>query len=336
MSLSEQEQGIVERLKVLQGRDLGEIGRRSDLGSSFHLEDAIPAAKRVQELFREVPAESYSYLSGQLRQSVNQAVEQFENELAALDEFDPAKVENPASVRESRIQSVRDGYERKFNQLHSVISYAASRRTDLSALDREARRNMEALAERVQSFEEGMERIKEEASSTLELVKKAAEEQGVSQQAIFFKAIADEEAKATERWLKITMFFGGAVTLLAIVGLFSQQIPGLRYTEDMPIAVYLAQKAVFFGVAIFGLYTCVRNYFAHKHNTAVNRQRHTALQTYRVLAEAARTDADRDVVLTQAAACIFHPQDTGFVRTSDHGFNGQSIIEILRSNGSPH
>ncbi|MBE9064962.1 hypothetical protein, partial [cf. Phormidesmis sp. LEGE 11477] len=84
-------------------------------------------------------------------------------------------------------------------------------------------------------------------------------------------------------------------------------------------------------VLLYALYACARNYFSHKHNAVVNRQRQTALQTYRALAEAARSDADRDVVLTHAAACIFQPQDTGFVRgRGDSASGGQSIIEVLR------
>ncbi|WP_417483918.1 hypothetical protein [Maricaulis salignorans] len=336
MAISKEE--LPGRLKEAQDWDLTALGRRSELGSSFHLEDAVAPAVRTQSLLKEVPLDLLSSISNTMRGQVERAVEAFEQEVKQLDDFDPAAVENAPGVRQERINAILNGYEKKFDLLYPVISYASSRRTDLSALDREARRNMDALKEHMDTFSKETEKIQTEAEQTLELVKQAAEEQGVSQQALYFKTIADDQDNRTTDWLKFTVAAGAFVFLFAIAGVAAPHWAWLNwfsYQSSEPIAVYLAGKAVLFAVLLFGLYTCARNYFAHKHNAVVNRQRQTALQTFRVLADAARSDADRDVILTHAAACIFQPQDTGFVRASgDGGGAGQSVVEILRGSGT--
>lgn len=328
---------LSERLKAMQETDLSNIGRRDDLGAHFHLDDARPGAERTQSLLKEVPLDLLSVISDSMRNQVAAAVDAFERELGGLAEFDPTNIENAAGARTNLINSVNSGFEQKFNQLHPIIAYASSRRTDLSALDREARKNMTALDARVNQFDEDMQAVRKEADELLEAVKQAAEEQGVSQQAHFFKTIADDQDTRAKFWLKMTVGAGGVVFLFAMIGIVAPHIGWLNwfaYEPSQPIAIYLAAKAVFFIALIFGLYSCARNFFAHKHNALINRQRQTALQTFRVLADAARNDADRDVILTHAAACIFQPQDTGFVRSANEVHAGQSVIEIMRGSSS--
>jgi hypothetical protein len=57
-----------------------------------------------------------------------------------------------------------------------------------------------------------------------------------------------------------------------------------------------------------------RNFLAHVHNGIVNRHRQNALLTFKAMTEAGASPAARDIVLGQAAACIYAPQETGYTK----------------------
>jgi hypothetical protein len=102
------------------------------------------------------------------------------------------------------------------------------------------------------------------------------------------------------------------------------------YNSNEPIVIYLSSKALLFALVIFFLYTSARNFNAHKHNATINRHREAAIKSFQAVAEGA-IDGDRSIILTQAAAGIFHPQDTGYLRGSKESGAGASVIEVLRN-----
>jgi hypothetical protein len=78
------------------------------------------------------------------------------------------------------------------------------------------------------------------------------------------------------------------------------------------------------------LYLCAKNFISHKHNAIINRHRQNALLTYTALVEAAGDTPNREVILVQAAACIFSPQGTGYTSESIPPPPGaQSVIEFF-------
>jgi type II secretory pathway pseudopilin PulG len=91
-------------------------------------------------------------------------------------------------------------------------------------------------------------------------------------------------------------------------------------------------KILIFGVIAYMLVLCARNFLSHTHNAIVNKQRQNALMTFKELADAARDEESKDVVLTHAAACIFAPQDTGYGRqaATSAGTSTPSIFGTLQ------
>ena len=67
---------------------------------------------------------------------------------------------------------------------------------------------------------------------------------------------------------------------------------------------------------------CARNFLSHTHNAIVNKHRQNALLTFKSLAGAAGNNSNQDIILTQAAACIFSPQDTGYTKHTSETSSG--------------
>lgn len=101
----------------------------------------------------------------------------------------------------------------------------------------------------------------------------------------------------------------------AIASLFLHEIPGLQTTDAYRTAQIAVSKVLIFGVIAYMLLLCARNFLSHKHNEVVNRHRQNALATFTALAEATSDAASSDIVLSHAAACIFSPQDSGYIKT---------------------
>ena len=60
----------------------------------------------------------------------------------------------------------------------------------------------------------------------------------------------------------------------------------------------------------------------------INKHRQNALQTFRTLVEAGTSNHAQDIVLTQAAQCIFSPQDSGYVKRNSDNANSLNILPI--------
>jgi len=71
-----------------------------------------------------------------------------------------------------------------------------------------------------------------------------------------------------------------------------------------------------------------RNYLANRHNAVINRHRQNALATYEALLKAAGQEANRDIVLTKAADCIFSAQPTGFGKSDGADGGSLSLVNV--------
>ena len=168
--------------------------------------------------------------------------------------------------------------------------------------------------------------VLDQAKNALEEARKVAAEHGVSKQAAYFAEEADFHQTEQKKWFKGAI--GAAVVLIAtiFVGLFY-----LTPAEDSSTSVYfqfIIAKILLFSTVAYALFFCVKNYMAHRHNYVVNKHRQNALQTFRTLVEAGTSDHAQDIVLTQAAQCIFSPQDSGYVKRNSNDQNSLNILPI--------
>lgn len=155
-----------------------------------------------------------------------------------------------------------------------------------------------------------------------------AAEQGVSQQASYFKVEADKHDQLAADWEGYTIKVSVGLAIYAL----ATAVLAMLYAPENPYQAvqFGLSKVLIFAVIAYMLFHCARTTQAHRHNAVVNRHRENALLTFNSLAAAASADESRDIVLTAAAGCIFSPQDSGYNKLgSSSSGSPVQIIEAL-------
>ena len=116
----------------------------------------------------------------------------------------------------------------------------------------------------------------------------------------------------------------------SLASLYLHKLPWLEPSSAYDTLQIGVSKVLIFAVISYMLYLCARNFMSHKHNAIVDRHRQNALMTYKALVDAAGDTPNREVILVQAAACIFGPQGTGYTHdTIPPPPGAQSVVEFL-------
>lgn len=312
-------------LERMQNFDVATLPRVDVLGTALNFTDAVDPATRLIDLYRQLPMEVLDQLPNNFLRTIQQQADNDFNLLDAILNFESGMSK---AERDTRINSLRQAYDPTFQQLHAFISYSVRKSTDFSKLEREARSLIQHVTDRASELQQELEKRKKEADAVLQAVRKVAEEQGVSQQAIYFKNEADNHEKESTVWLKRTVWLTIGLTVYAAVTLFLHQIPILAPTNLYETAQLVASKVLIFVTISYFLILSAKNYVAHRHNSVVNRHRQNALATYTALVKAAGEEATRDVVLAKAADCIFSAQSTGFAKTEGGDGGSLSLVNV--------
>lgn len=329
MSQDAERQKYIEQskksLERMQGFDVTTLPRVDVLGTALNFTDAVDPATRLIDLYRQLPGEVLDQLPNNFLRTIQQQADNDFNLLDAILKFEPGM---PKAERDARIIHVTQAYDPTFQQLHPLISYAVRKSTDFSKLEREARSLIQNVTDRATELQHELEKRKKDADAILQAVRKVAEEQGVSQQAIYFKNEADSHDRESAIWLKRTVWLTVGLTVYAAATLVLHKIPFLVPGNLYDTIQLAASKILIFVTISYFLILSAKNYVAHRHNSVVNRHRQNALATYTALVKAGGEEASRDVVLAKAADCIFSPQSTGFARTEGGEGGSLSLVNV--------
>jgi hypothetical protein len=237
---------------------------------------------------------------------------------------------NAVGVRASLLDQASKSYDLAFSVLWQFVAFAVATATDTSVIEARARATLQAVEDRSGKLTADLEARNKAAQQILDHIQKVAAEQGVSQQAHFFKSRADEHETEAKTWAKATILLSAVISAFAVFSALAFKIDWLRPQSSLDAAELLTGKVLLFLTLGTLLALCAKNFLAHKHNSILNRHRQTALQTYRVLVDSASSSGSQDIVLAQAAACIFGPQDTGFSKEGgDSSPGSRSVLELL-------
>ena len=310
----------------LQEFDVSQLPRKDILGEALHFGEAVEPAQRLVDLFSQLSPDTLADLGKTQLDQVTQLVDSCLKLFKQVLQFD---VSQAHSQRLEFIQQIQDSYQRAFSILHPLIGYSLHKTTDFERLKSETRTRLQRFKDDADSIKGEINNLKSEADNILELIRDTAAEQGVTQQAIYFKTEADQNQKDAKAWKWGTIILACMLGGYAVFSLFAHKLPllGIENTYD---AVQLAiSKVLIFTVISYMLYLSTKNFLSHKHNAVVNRHRQNALQTYTTLVEASGDSQTRDAVLLHAAACIYSPQPTGYSGGSGDSQGATSVIELM-------
>lgn len=304
------------------------------LGSSA-FSQVVEPAKDVISLFQQLPAATLDYLpQSQLKavkDSSNSLYQMFE-EILSFD-VDQGDVKNR---RNNQVANVVGAYEASFRQLHPIISYSVARTVDFNRLEQEGRAAVQGINDQTSALMSDLEEQKKSAESILEEVRQAAAEQGVSQQASYFKDEADHHKAESEFWRTATIVMATCVGFYGVATLFFHKVPFLTPSNTYETIQMTVGKVLIFFVLAYMLSLCAKNFLSNRHNEIVNRHRQNALMTYKALVDATVTPEARDVILNHAASSVYRLHDTGYTKAADSsGSSSSSVVEMLPRTSLP-
>lgn len=329
---TEAEKEALEKAKSsltrMQEFDVDSLPREAELGNIYSFNDAVEPASRLVELFKRLSPEAlYDFGATQLSALQGQTDACF-NLFDSVLTFD-AKQTDAHNVQQQLIKKITGAYQAAFNVMLPLVGYSLYKSADFQRLDSEARAALQKIKDDANEITVGLEQQKTDAESALEAIRTVAAEQGVTQQAIYFKDEADKNDTDAETWrertIKIAWLLGG----YAVLSIGIHKIPFLSPTNSYETVQMAVSKILIFSVISFVLYLSARNFLSHKHNAVVNRHRQNALMTYMALVEAGENQQASDAVLVHAASCIYAPQPTGYAGVGADSQGATSVIELL-------
>lgn len=318
-----------ESLKRVQGFKPATLSREDDLGKQMSFFEAVKPAEAIIAVYKRIPLSALpDFADSQLNAIQTHANADFSIFKQILD-FD-ATASGAAGTRTSLLEQIRVRRDQLFEQVWHFVAYSVARATDTSVLETQARATIQSIEDQSAKLTEQLKQAKTDADAALTAIRAVASEQGVSQQATYFKEEAENQDTLAATWLTYTYRFAFAVGGFAVLSLILHKLPWIRPENGTEAFQLITSKILIFAVLGFMLVLSARNYATHKHNSVVNRHRQNALLTYRALVAAAAGQGTEDIVLAHAASCIFSPQETGFAQGRGEGNSGsKSVLELL-------
>ena len=318
-----------ESLRRIQQFDPNSLPREEELGRDLSFQEVVPAARRLLGLYEQISLTVLDDFPESHLNSLKSQADADYNRFSEILKFSPRQ-DNAFNVRNSLIQQIEQAYQGTFNQLQPMISYSTSKSADFKRLETEARAMLQNITDKANELTKKLEEDKKISAQILEDIRKVAAEQGVSQQATYFRDAAKEHENDAVNWQKRTIWLSIILGVYAVLTIGIHKIPWIK-PEDLYQAVQLViSKVLIFAVLSYVLYLSTKNYLAQKHNAVINKHRQNALMTYEALVNAAKETPNREIILTHASACIFAPQPTGYTGgQSPEGPVAKSVVELL-------
>lgn len=270
----------------------------------------VRSVKRLQDLYLRVDLEALPYLPVNHIDTLQVHTETSRRAFAEAVEIIGKVVRTITPGNDSKID---DAYEASFNTIVTITSYQLSS-PNFGNLEKRAEETVARIETTAAKIIEDAKKASEKAESILQKVRETAVETGVTQHAGVFQDEANDSKKYAKWWL------AACLLPLAAFALFfaALTLPNTEKTGE--VVLFVATRLAAFSVLAYALFFCVKNYAAHRHNYVVNKHRHNALRTYRALVESSVTGEMHDIVLMQAAKCIYEQRDSVYAK-NDSGNN---------------
>jgi hypothetical protein len=319
-----------EALNRIHEFDPRTLSRQEDLGRKLNFADVVAPAGKLISLYRQLSLDTLNELPDNQLNAVKKIAAADYNRFNEVMSFE-IEGENATGRRDTLINQIAGSYQGTFDQLQPIISYGMTRAVDFQKMENDARATIQSIKDQASGITDDLENRKSEVERILEEVRKVAAEQGVSQQARYFKDESDRHAEAAETWRKRTGRIAILLGIYSIAALFLHKIPLLVPTDVYQSAQLITGKVLVFAVFGYMLFLSARNFLSHEHNMIINKHRQNALMTFKALVDAADTEEHSDIVLLHAAQCIFAPQETGYAKQDgNRGTAPLPMFDLMR------
>lgn len=327
---------FLDRAKRVADMSPEALSRREELGSQLYFSKVPIIVSSLQKMIRLVGAPSEVLVPNTVWREAADNLSLFVKQVQEVQKFSPSG-SNPSIERDQIEGGLENIYRDVFVPLSLIISA-----TNISSLSGEIDRHLlemqnswskrmdDSDAESREKIDQIYRHLTNELNSNIDAARESADsikllleetrnraaEVVTSKEAMHFANASAEFKDSASRWLVAVIVSTICLISLAVIAIivaFSGAYQSMDASSSVQVGI---SKLFLFGV--FGYVTAqsAKNFFAAKHNEAVNKHRQNAILAYRALVEATGSPEHRDVVLTHAAAAVFSPQDTAYVRSS--------------------
>ena len=247
--------------------------------------------------------------------------------------FNFERLDDPQTKHAEIMADIRSACVDSIDRLMVYVHHGTQKLQELQTLRSALRKQLDQAHSATKPLEEQVKEAQDEIKGQIAQFWETASSMKVSTQAAYFEAEGKKHAFASYFWM-VAAFL--AMSLLVTYALYGDELLPVDFSGKTGGALtYAITRTMFTRVLVFtvlgyALFFCARNYAAHRHNVIVNRHRQNALNTYTALVEANATPENRDIVLAQAARCIFAPQESGYARGGGTESGGMSVFETIR------
>ncbi len=336
MALSPDEEAKLKNLKenlaVLLHRSPEELIQEDRLGSELCFRTGVPQFQKALFLFSSLSEADLSQVPSSMLTNIDNAIKEATSVFSSIMDFSP-DTSNPRHARDTLINTVTQKYEEWFKTISPIIAFCIREGTDFQAIQAKANDILHQIEDLQINAEETSASLLKSTEETLEKVRQAAAEVGVSQHATHFKEEASDYTKTAQKWLRATAISAIITLLWGLLAfqIMMPQIDSSPLTNGQFFQALISRGSVLL-LLFMALIWFSKNYASAKHNYVINKHRQNALSTFETFAKAAG-DSDiqtKNAVLLQATQCIFSPQATGYSNKSYDSDPPTKIIEIAK------
>jgi hypothetical protein len=320
-----------ESLSRIQAFDPKSLAREEELGRNFDFSAIVAPASRLIRLYNQLGLTTLDDFPAPILVQIKTISDADYNRFQQVLDFDPTTVENqnPTLPRDALITQLIAVYDKTFQTLFPFISYGTSKSVDFQRMENEARAMLQNVKDEATGITKDLTEQQAQAQGVLADVRKVAAEQGVSQQAIYFKDEAESHETLAETWRDRTIKMAWGLGAYAFISIFFHKWSWIQPVDTIQSIQLITSKILIFGVIAYMLFLSSKNFLSHKHNAIVNKHRQNALMTFTALTDSAASEGSKDIVLNHASSCIFSPQDTGYIKSESQSSNTKSVVELI-------
>lgn len=319
---------IRKKIAQITERDPQTLARTSDLSRELNFAEALPIFERTIDLFKQVDALlDTKTLSLNALAVINNNIDRTLQGFRPFLDFSLTQNTNRNFMadRAQLMQNAVQNYSEIFEKISPIIAYCGTRDTQLDESKVQANDVLVEMKQRLADLES----IKQEANATLDIVKKMAEEAGVSQHAGIFADEARSHRISSRWWLGFTISLSIFTSGIAYHFFQLALDPSKTYSGSQAVQMAVAKIALL-SILFTATIWVGRFYRSHRHNAVVNQHRSNALRTFEAFVKASKDDSTKNAVLIKATECIFSPQQTGYTSSEPETGGVAQVVEIVR------
>lgn len=301
-----------------------------DATSPFHFDDLYDDIQRLVDMYGHITESILRGLSVRQVVKVRECADRDFALLEAARKFVPDEQDNAQAAHAKIVADIREACADSIDLLMLYAHHGVQKLQSLQVLQSKLQQRLNEADSAAKPLEEQVKEAQEKIKNKTAQLWEAVSAAEVSAQSGYFESEGQKHVTASYVWMVLVF---AAMALLVGYALRGDELFPVDFPEEGGIALTyaIAQAAITRVLVVtvlgYALFFCARNYAAHRHNAIVNRHRKNALSTYIALVEANSTPENRDIVLAQAARCIFAPQESGYVR---RGNSGDGEISVMR------